>query len=148
MYQFSRSIYRELAPRVIEDPLDPPRTPGKQRLLDACETTMRRLADDRPHFAHPARTLFSEVRTLFSLSDQLFVRHVIERHVELAVHCLRHMPAELGGAGEPPTCRAYTRSGARCQRQPAPDSDYCASHRDRKGVVSISRPAAGRAAVG
>ena len=42
MYQFSRSIYRELAPKIMDE-----RTAGcasKQRVLDACESTMQRLA--------------------------------------------------------------------------------------------------------
>jgi hypothetical protein len=128
MYQFSRSIYRELAPAVIEDPTDPTGCTKKQRLLDACEATMQRLAYDRPYFAYPARTLFGEVRTMFALQDQRFVRRVIERRVELALDCLDRMPAALGLDREPVECKAYTRRGTACQRTPAPGSDYCPSH--------------------
>src|SRR5690606_39214180 len=82
MYQFSRSIYRELAPHVIEHPNRPGE--GKQRLLRSCEAAMERLATDRFYFARPARTLFNDVRDLFPMTCQLRVYHVIDRYVRLA----------------------------------------------------------------
>ena len=51
MYRFSRSIYRELAPAVVEDELDPTGCRNKQQVLDACEGTIRRLTYDRRYFA-------------------------------------------------------------------------------------------------
>src|SRR5262245_53093681 len=71
MYRFSRSIYREIAPRVIEDEHDPTSCRNKQRVLDACEGTVRRLAIDGRYFARPARTLFNDVRVYFAMNDQL-----------------------------------------------------------------------------
>jgi len=148
MYQFSRSIYRELAPRVAEDPADPADSANRQRLLDACEATMRRLAYDRAYFARPAATLFGEVRCLFSLQDQFFVRRVIERHVELALECLERMPAVLGLEDQPRRCPAFNRRGTPCQREPAPNSEYCPSHRHLEEDLSIARPVPGELAVG
>ena len=60
MYQVSRSIYRELAPDILEDRhCDGPS--NHERVLHACEQSIHRLATDRFYFAHPARTLFNEV---------------------------------------------------------------------------------------
>jgi hypothetical protein len=145
MYQFSRSIYRELAPRIAEDPADPTGCAKRQRLLDACEAAMRRLADDREHFARPTRTLFGEVRTLFSLNDQLVVYRVIERHVEVALDCIERIPAALGLDEAPAHCLAYTRKGDPCQRTPAPNSEYCPSHRHLEDVLPVPEPAEGLA---
>ena len=46
MYRFSRSIYREVAPYVVEDDRDPTGCRNKQSVLDACEAAIRRLAYD------------------------------------------------------------------------------------------------------
>ena len=73
MYRFSRSIYRELAPLVIEDPWDFTECRNKQKVLDACEGAIRRLTYDRRYFARPARSLFNDVRPYFTMQDQLFV---------------------------------------------------------------------------
>ena len=54
MYRFSRSIYRDLAPRVIEDPRDPGGCRRRQELLEACEAAVRRISTDRRYFARPA----------------------------------------------------------------------------------------------
>ena len=43
MYRFSRSIYREIAPAVIEDENDPTGCHAKQAVLDSCETVIRRM---------------------------------------------------------------------------------------------------------
>ncbi len=42
MYRFSRSIYRELAPRVIDGSTGA--SVPRQQVLEACEATMQRLA--------------------------------------------------------------------------------------------------------
>ena len=75
MYRFSRSIYRELAPRVVEDERDPTGCREQAAGPRACEATMRRLACDRRYFARPARALFTEVRMHFAISEQLRVCH-------------------------------------------------------------------------
>jgi hypothetical protein len=79
MYQFSRSIYRELGPQVVpsrgEDLLL-----SRERFLRSCEAAMERLATDRHYFAKPARTLFNEVRRFFPIALQMRAYRVIERH--------------------------------------------------------------------
>ncbi len=129
MYRFSRSIYREIAPYVIEDDQSYG-CENRQRVLDACESAMRRLAFDRKYFARPARTLFGEVRTYFPIGEQLRVYKVIEATVELAVEHLERLPVDgYGLDGQPTQCHAHTRRGTPCQRQPLPGRDYCPSHK-------------------
>ena len=129
MYRFSRSIYRELGPRVVEDPRDPTGCANKQKVLDSCETAIRRLAYDRRYFARPARSLFNEVRVHFAIGDQLRAWTVIERNVALALEFLEQMPEELGIDSGQRQCRAHTRKGTPCQRDPLPGRDYCPSHK-------------------
>jgi hypothetical protein len=128
MYRFSRSIYREIAPYVIEDdPSDG--CANRQRVLDACEATIRRLAFDRRYFAKPARSLFGEVRSYFPLNDQLYVYMVIERNLDLALEFLSRLPGNGILDGQPAECHAHTRKGTPCQRTPLPGRDYCPSHK-------------------
>lgn len=135
MYQVSRSIYKELAPLVIEDEFDPTGCRNKQDVLDACEETIRRLATDRHYFARPARSLFNQVRMHFSLADQLRVRMVIEAHVRLAQDYLERTPdVQLDGIVR--ECRAHTRKGTPCQREPLPGRDYCPSHKHLEEIFS------------
>ena len=129
MYRFSRSIYRELAPRVIEDEQDATGCKNRQAVLEACEATIRRLVNDRRYFARPARSLFNEVRMHFAMGDQLRVWAVIDRNITLAQEFLEHMPEALHLDGEPRECRAHTRRGTPCQREPLPGRDYCPSHK-------------------
>jgi hypothetical protein len=129
MYRFSRSIYRELAPAVIEDDRDPTGCRNKQALLDACEEVIRRLTCDRRYFARPARTLFNEVRIYFPITEQKRVWRVIETNLALASEFLARLPAGAGLDGIPRQCRAHTRKGTPCQREPLPGRDYCPSHK-------------------
>ena len=129
MYRFSRSIYRELAPRVVEDEWDTTECANKQRVLDACEGAIRRLTYDRRYFAKPARTLFTDIRAYFGMGDQLFVWTVVERNINLAVEFLSRLPEGVGLDGQPRECRAHTRKGTPCQRRPLPGRDYCPSHK-------------------
>jgi hypothetical protein len=129
MYRFSRSIYREVAPYVIEDDRSNGTT-NRQRVLDACEAAMRRLAFDRRYFARPARSLFGEVRTYFPIQEQLRVYRVVERNVQLAIEHLERLPEDgIGLDGQPTQCNAHTRKGTPCQRTPLPGRDYCPSHK-------------------
>ena len=129
MYRFSRSIYRELAPRVVEDPADPTACRNKQEVLEACEGVIRRLTYDRRYFARPARSLFNEIRVHFAMSDQLLVWRVVERNLTLAREFLSRMPDGVGLDGQPRQCQAHTRKGTPCQREPLPARDYCPSHK-------------------
>lgn len=138
MYQFSRSIYRELAPRIHE-------TSGagcanKQRMLDACESTMTRLVNDRRYFAKPTKALFSDLRNLFPIGEQLYVYRVVDRNVRLALEYLEQVSVDelaLAGGRE---CRAHTRRGTPCQREPLPGRDYCPSHKHLEENLDLDLP--------
>lgn len=140
MYRFSRSIYRELAPRVIEEVHGDPQP--RQLLLEACESTLRRLACDRRYFARPARSLFNEVRIHFPISEQLYVYRVIERNITLASEFLEKLPPDVALDGVPRECRASTRKGKPCQRDPLPGRDYCPSHKHLEEPVEELEPLA------
>jgi hypothetical protein len=129
MYQFSRSIYRELAPRVVEDEGDPTGCRNKQNVLEACEAAILRLSNDGRYFARPARWLFNEIRPHFALADQRHVWMVVEANINLANGLLARLPAGVGLDGSPLGCRAHTRDGQPCQRTPIPDKEYCPSHK-------------------
>jgi hypothetical protein len=129
MYRFSRSIYRDLAPRVVEDPRDAGGCRNRQALLEACETAIRRIGTDRRYFARPARSLFNEVRTHFAMTDQLFVWNVIDTNISLCLELMETAPELLEIDGGPRECRAHTRKGTPCQREPLPGRDYCPSHK-------------------
>ena len=120
MYRFSRSIYRELAPRVIEDERDPTGCANKQKVLDACEDAIRRLTYDRRYFARPARSLFNEVRAYFAVNDQLFVWRVVESNISLALEFLSAAPRGCRAGRPAAAVQAHTRKGTPCQRNPLP----------------------------
>jgi hypothetical protein len=129
MYQFSRSIYRELGPDVGAERCKDA-TVLRQQFLRACETTMERLATDRHYFARPTKTLFNDVRTFFPIGAQLRVYRVIERHVQLAIEYVDSQArAGVTFDGSPLCCHASTRKGTPCQRVPLPGSKYCPSHK-------------------
>ena len=55
MYHFSRAIYRELAPEILEEPVCPDGSSNHEHVLRACEAAVLRLATDRHYFAKPAQ---------------------------------------------------------------------------------------------
>jgi hypothetical protein len=130
MYQFSRAIYRELAPYISEPKPDAPVGASHEQVLRACEAVMERLATDRHYFAKPARKLFGDIRTYFPMSQQARVLLIVRRYVGLAQRFLAKNPLEghASVTDEPPTCRAMTRKGSACQRMPLPHNGYCPSH--------------------
>ncbi len=88
MYQFSRAIYRELAPYVLEDkPASQPLT-NRELVLRECEEAVERLMTDRRYFARPARTLFNNIRPYFSMGDLPRVYFVIDRNIQVALEFL------------------------------------------------------------
>jgi hypothetical protein len=129
MYHFSRSIYRELAPRVVEDADDAGRGRHRQAVLDACESAIQRLTYDGRYFAHPARWLFNEVRPFVSMGDQLYAWKVIEMNIGLAEKFLAKCPGGVDLDGRPHHCQAHTREGTPCQRVPLAGRDFCPSHK-------------------
>src|SRR3954465_2838879 len=83
MYQFSRSLYRELGPLVVDDRFGTA-CHNRQLFLQSCECAFKRLAADLDYFARPARSLFNDVRVYFPIQSQLRVHQAIERHMTLA----------------------------------------------------------------
>ena len=128
MYQFSRLIYRELAPQ-IEEEQPPGADHAHAQVLHACEAAIGRLATDGRYFARPARTLFNDIRIYFPIAAQHRVYRVIDYYVRLAQayfeeQALRGFDLD----GKPLQCRATTRKGTPCQRTPLPRNGYCPSH--------------------
>jgi hypothetical protein len=129
MYQLSRAIYRELADEICEDPRSGCAHANHARVLRACEAAIERLATDRHYFAHPARTLFTDIRVFFPMSAQMRVLRVVEHYLALADDLLRALPHNgFDAYGNPLQCRASTRKGTPCQRMPLPHNGYCPSH--------------------
>jgi hypothetical protein len=119
MYQFSRSIYRELAVEASD----------RSRFLRSCESAMERLATDRHYFAKPARTLFNDIRIHFPMCSQHRVWNVVERYMAFADEYFQRQPLRgFDINGDPLECRATTRKGTPCQRMPLPQNGYCPSH--------------------
>jgi hypothetical protein len=129
MYQFSRAIYRELAPQISE-PANGSHSVNHAAVLRACEAVVTRMAIDRHYFARPERTLFCDIRGYFPMSAQARVHLVVARYVELAQQFLAQHPHEgyTAVSGAPPRCRATTRKGSACQRTPLARNGYCPSH--------------------
>ena len=140
MYRFSRSIYRELAPRIGGDEIA--NAHARNHVLEASEATIRRLATDGRYFARPARTLFNEVREHFPLAEQVHVHMVIDRYISLAVEFLERLPDDVRLGGQPRQCPASTRKGTPCQREPRPGREYCPSHRHlEEAFGTVAEPA-------
>jgi hypothetical protein len=129
MYQFSRSIYRELASEILEDPQLNGGVSNHERVLRACESAIRRLATDPHYFAKPTKTLFNDIRIYFPMASQRRVYCVVDRYLSFARDFLASQP--LNGfdlEGNRLECRATTRRGTACQRVPLPHNGYCPSH--------------------
>jgi hypothetical protein len=126
MYHLSRSLYRELAPLLsATEGVD-----DRQRLLEACESTLTRLATDPDYFAHPERFLFREVRTMFGFREQQRVCRIITTRLSMA-----RAKIEAERALMRRDCDAFTRSGSRCQREAVEGGKYCPSHRHLNPVA-------------
>jgi hypothetical protein len=129
MYQVSRSIYRELAPLIVDDG-PPVAGPGNhERVLRACEAAIHRLATDWHYFARPSKTLFNDIRIYFPMAAQCRVYNIVDRYMVFAKEYFSSRP--LNGydiEGNRIECRATTRRGTPCQRTPLPQNGYCPSH--------------------
>jgi hypothetical protein len=145
MYQFSRAIYRELAPYIEEADLAcAPHGGGGPHaaVLHACEATVERLAADRHYFKRPARTLFNDIRMFFPMSAQARVCTTVTRYLALADEWLARQPqAGFDVHGNPLQCRATTRKGSPCQRVPLPHNGYCPSHQHLAATEEIETAA-------
>ena len=144
MYTFSRSIYRELAPLILDERLGHEGRSNHERVLRACESAVERLATDRHYFARPARTLFNDIRVYFPMSAQRRVWRVVEQYMRCAEEFLSRQPLRgFDVNGNPLQCRATTRKGTSCQRMPLPHNGYCPSHQ-HLAETEDARPAPGR----
>src|SRR5579859_2941662 len=141
MYRFSRAIYREIADEIVEDPHAADPHTNHERVLRACEAAVERLATDRRYFAHPARTLFNDIRAYFPMSAQLRALRTIERYLSLADEFLRRLPQNgFDAYGNPLQCRASTRKGTPFQRMPLAHNGYCPSHQHLAETEEIEVP--------
>jgi hypothetical protein len=135
VYQFSRAIFRELAPDVIDVPGS---SANRRAMLAACEAVCERLGTDSAHFARPTRTLFREIRVYFPIEQQWRVHDVIRRHLELAADYVDRIHAEgRMPDGSLSHCVATTRRGTPCRRQPVPGLRHCPSHRHLEDVAPL-----------
>lgn len=126
MYQISRAMYRELAKDID---VHAGSRNAREAVLKACEANMERLATDRHYFAKPARTLFADIRPYFPMSAQPRVWNVVVRYLACAEEFLAQQPRHgFDANGNPLECRATTRRGTPCQREPLPRNGYCPSH--------------------
>jgi hypothetical protein len=126
MYQISRALYRSLVDQI---PIDDGRNDHRRKVLEACEATVYRLATDRFYFAHPARTLFREIRWFVPIFAHGRAYRIIDEQLKLVAERFADDPelvVEL--TGHRITCRAWSRKGRPCGRRPGRDG-YCPSHR-------------------
>src|ERR671937_1432331 len=117
MYQFSRLIYRELAPYVQEDKPKNQCESNRELVLRQCEEAITRLMTDHRYFARPSRTLFNNVRSYFAIGDLPRVYFVIDRNIRFALDFLKRDPDyAFDVTGMERSCQAMTRKGQPCQR--------------------------------
>jgi hypothetical protein len=128
MYQLSRAIYRELAPYIDGSDCRGSHH-AQEQVLKSCEAAITRLAYDRHYFARPSRTLFNDIRPYFPMTAQPRVWHVVDTYLSCAADLLaRESGRGFDANGEPVRCRATTRRGTPCRRDPLPHNGYCPSH--------------------
>jgi hypothetical protein len=138
MYCFSRSIYRQLAPDILEDRPGASGPTNHERVLRACEAAVHRLATDWHYFAKPSKTLFNDIRIYFPLSAQPRVYLIVDRYMTFAKEYFSSRPlAGYDVEGNRIECRATTRRGTQCQRTPLPHNGYCPSHQHLAEPVDV-----------
>jgi hypothetical protein len=128
MYQYSRAIYRS-----IKDLIDPyadaeTQIEYRRNVLEACESTMARLATDPHYFAKPDRALFQDLRRYFPITHQAQVAWAVTKGVGAACTFIEEQIESGALDGGVARCRATTRKGKPCQRTPLPEREYCPSH--------------------
>ena len=136
-HHVSRTLYRRLVPLLHDDPKEGGIKAQRQRLLDACEATMKRLATEPEYFANPSRFLFREIRMLFPLHEQCAVWRLVEHDVAAAAPVLKHWHTL-----QRRDCDALTRGGQPCRREALPGSRFCPSHRHLNEVFAEAATAA------
>ena len=138
MYQFSRSLYRQLAEGVVPSRREDVAI-TRQHFLRSCEISMERLALDRHYFAKPVKTLFNDVRHFFPMTEQLRVYRLCKEHMTLATEFVdSRRRTGVTFDGSPACCHASTRRGSPCRRVPLPGRKYCPSHKHLEDVVAVA----------
>ena len=121
MHKLTRSLYRKLAPALAQ----PADRRAHEFLLDACDrTTNRVLMGEKLPGERPARSLFRNIRHLFSLNDQEVVLTAVRAHVQTTL-----LLAESLEGTRRRNCQAFSRKGAPCKREAQPGSHFCPSHK-------------------
>jgi hypothetical protein len=85
MYALSRALYKDISPYITTEHVNGVNHDVRGDVLESCEQTMDRIADDWRYFHHPDRFLFEQVRAYFPITDQLVVYNLIAKHVERAL---------------------------------------------------------------
>ena len=145
MYQFSRAIYRELAPDIDRRSSTPRAASSHAAVLRACEATMERLATDRHYFARPARTLFNDIRIYFPMCAQAHVCSVVTRYIAARRGVLdaSRTTATTSAATRCSAARRRARA-RRASAMPLPHNGYCPSHQHLAETEESARPVARR----
>lgn len=138
MYQYSRAIYRS-----IKDLIDPYADTASQleyrrAVLEECEETVERLADDPHYFARPDRALFADIRRYFPITAQARVAWSVREGVSAATAFIEQQIEAGFLDGGIARCHATTRKGRACQRTPLPGRDYCPSHQHLEQTVTAA----------
>jgi hypothetical protein len=140
MYQFSRAIYREVANDIDATVFGPNGSPHLE-VVRICDSAMERLATDPHYFARPARTLFGDLKPFFPLRSQPKVWAVVSHYVAAAEAMVARGPQNgTDLLGNPLACRATTRKGTACQRDPLAANGYCPSHQHLVETEAIELP--------
>ena len=120
MNPLTRSLYRELAPKLAK----PADRHAHEFLLSACNKAMRRLLTGETLPARPVRSLFRDIRHLFSLGDQETILKAVRAHVRAAL-----LIAASFEDMRRRDCQVFSRKGALCHREALPGSGFCPSHK-------------------
>jgi hypothetical protein len=129
MYALSRALYKDISPYITTEHVNGVNHDVRGNVLESCEQTMDRIADDWRYFHHPDRFLFEQVRAYFAITDQLVVFNLIAKHVERALQVTKTYAARgYKPDGTRLRCRATTRRSTPCMRNIVPGTEYCPSH--------------------
>ena len=127
MYQFSRAIYREIATRDRRVRAAAEAHEARPALLRAVHRAPGRpTATTSP--GPPARCSTTSGSTS-RCGAQARVWRVVSAYLACADEWLARQPRQgYDATGNPLQCRATTRRGTACQRDPLPHNGYCPSH--------------------
>src|SRR5687768_3306436 len=134
-YGLSRSLYRELLPRLPDSGMAHGTRAERRCLLETCEAAMARLVFDPDACANPARSLFREVRHLFAIDAQADVWELVRFHVTAGRSLASRLESTLRRE-----CQAITRQGTPCRREPTAGRRFCPSHYSLEDALAPAEP--------